>query len=104
MSDRRNGRDEVPTLDSGGPIGLAGRPGSGELSLLDPIGPPPSVVRANGDWRRVLLPALGCQVRRLRGGHRMRDPAKDITLWLLAPAGVSSEISRSCSGRLDSTI
>lgn len=37
--------------------------------------------------RRVLLPTPACQAGRLRGGRRMRGPAKDATRGLHAPSG-----------------
>ncbi len=45
--------------DSGRRIGLPARLGSGELSLTDPMGPLPSVVRVRGDWPEVTPDRLG---------------------------------------------
>jgi hypothetical protein len=80
-------------VDSGGRIGLPGHLGSGELSLVDPMGPPPLVDRAKGDWPEVTPDRLGLSSPTLRGRVLMRDPAKDTALRFLAPAGVSSEIN-----------
>jgi hypothetical protein len=37
--------------------------------------------------RRLLLTASTCQARRLRGGRRMGNPTKKVTLWLHPPPG-----------------
>ncbi len=59
-------------VDSGGRIGLPGRLGSGELSLADPIGPPPSVVMAKGDWPEVTPDRLGLSSPSSAGMHPPR--------------------------------
>lgn len=62
----------------GGRCELVSRVGSEELSLLDPIGPPPSIGPGGATDRRVPLPVSACQARRRRGGHWMGDPAKGV--------------------------
>jgi hypothetical protein len=45
--------------DSGGHTGLSARLGSGALSLADPMGPPPSIIRGRGNGQKGTPGLLG---------------------------------------------